>query len=67
LTRGIVDLFGCLLWHERAVGDAGCGDDRSDTARAFVQGKSIKEIAAREEHGWIMDCVLLKKPGGETT
>jgi hypothetical protein len=26
----------------------------------FVQGESIKEIAAREEHGWIMDCALLK-------
>jgi precorrin-6A synthase len=21
--------------------------------------------AAREEHGWIMDCVLLKKPRGD--
>jgi predicted transcriptional regulator len=29
----------------RVVGDAGCGDDRPDTARAFIQEEVDQEIA----------------------
>jgi len=31
--------LGCLLWFGAGGGDAGCGDDRPDTARTFYEGE----------------------------
>src|SRR3954451_2772485 len=45
LTPLILDCWAACFVPEQVLGDAGCGDGGPNTARAFCQGKPIREIA----------------------